>query len=474
MSPPSPSDARARCGAYPAPFRRSSSHSELSSAGGSARSPPRRAGLFATSRLEEEGGLGGTRASSGDSSSDEASGLSRGRGGADVRGARRGPRGGGADDLFDLAVRMSGEVATKTRRRRLKTHADSFTGRQAAVDVSANVAEDVEAALALGGGLVKAGLIKGPLGFESITSGTYASGTPSKTAASRTQSGASHHGFANRSFLYRFNVAMDPGLRAARWCLSREMVKVRGSVHDVATVVDRHTAAARALADDHAAAMERLENVLREMKTQLAKARAAGVALAIALGAHAVEAAFVGAGRVFLGTRLRGGRSVRAGDVRRRGVVRGGPAERRRRPSRRRRGVGPVGPVGRRRRVQRRRGRERSRVAGWGPEGPSRHGEGRECLERTAIERGRGRGRGRSPPPPPRRSRLPAAVVVVARTGASALLLLLRSGLSSAPSPSRAGDSLERVRARRARRRAPLPASPSQWLPPGPRAPRTA
>jgi hypothetical protein len=68
------------------------------------------------------------------------------------------------------------------------------------------------------------------------------------------------------------------------------MVKVRGSVHDVATVVDRHTAAARALAYDHAAAMERLENVLREMKTQLAKARAAGVALATALGARAVEA----------------------------------------------------------------------------------------------------------------------------------------------------------------------------------------
>ena len=297
MSPPSPSDARARRGAYPAPFRRSSSHSELSSAGGSARSPPRRASLFATSRLEEEEVSAALGASSGDSSSDEASGGAAGAAARTFAAPDEDPAEAEQMFLFDLAVRMSGEVATKTRRRRLKTHADSFTGRQAVQwMLSANVAEDVEAALALGGGLVKAGLIKGPLGFESITSGTYASGTPSKTAASRTQSGASHHGFANRSFLYRFNVAMDPGLRAARWCLSREMVKVRGSVHDVATVVDRHTAAARALADDHAAAMERLENVLREMKTQLAKARAAGVALAIALGARAVEAAFVAPG----------------------------------------------------------------------------------------------------------------------------------------------------------------------------------
>jgi len=270
MSPPSPSDARARCGAYPAPFRRSSSHSELSSAGGSARSPPRRAGLFATSRLEEEEVSAALGASSGDSSSDEASGGAAGAAARTFAAPDEDPAEAEQMFLFDLAVRMSGEVATKTRRRRLKTHADSFTGRQAVQwMLSANVAEDVEAALALGGGLVKAGLIKGPLGFESITSGTYASGTPSKTAASRTQS-VSHHGFANRSFLYRFNVAMDPGLRAARWCLSREMVKVRGSVYDVATVVDRHTAAARALADDHAAAMERLENVLREMKTQLA------------------------------------------------------------------------------------------------------------------------------------------------------------------------------------------------------------
>jgi len=296
MSPPSPSDARARRGAYPAPFRRSSSHSELSSAGGSARSPPRRASLFATSRLEEEEVSAALGASSGDSSSDEASGGAAGAAARTFAAPDEDPAEAEQMFLFDLAVRMSGEVATKTRRRRLKTHADSFTGRQAVQwMLSANVAEDVEAALALGGGLVKAGLIKGPLGFESITSGTYASGTPSKTAASRTQS-ASHHGFANRSFLYRFNVAMDPGLRAARWCLSREMVKVRGSVYDVATVVDRHTAAARALADDHAAAMERLENVLREMKTQLAKARAAGVALAIALGARAVEAAFVAPG----------------------------------------------------------------------------------------------------------------------------------------------------------------------------------
>ena len=47
--------------------------------------------------------------------------------------------------------------------------------------------------------------------------------------------------FQNRSFLYRFNVAMDPGVQAARWCLSQEMSKMQGRVKDVCAVVERHT-----------------------------------------------------------------------------------------------------------------------------------------------------------------------------------------------------------------------------------------
>jgi hypothetical protein len=56
--------------------------------------------------------------------------------------------------------------------------------------ISSRVAVDLSEAMAFGAALVKAGLVKG------VTVG-------------RT--------FQNRSYLYRFNVAMDPGVQAARW-----------------------------------------------------------------------------------------------------------------------------------------------------------------------------------------------------------------------------------------------------------------
>jgi hypothetical protein len=56
--------------------------------------------------------------------------------------------------------------------------------------ISSRVAVDLPEAMAFGAALVKAGLVKG------VTVG-------------RT--------FQNRSYLYRFNVAMDPGVQAARW-----------------------------------------------------------------------------------------------------------------------------------------------------------------------------------------------------------------------------------------------------------------
>ena len=111
---------------------------------------------------------------------------------------------------FDLAVRMSAEMGVREHRRHLKKHKACFTGR-AAVQwmIDAGLAEDVPAAVARGAALVDAGLVRG------VTAG---------------------RGFQNRSFLYRFNVAMDPGLQAARWCLSREMTKMQGRVHDVCSV----------------------------------------------------------------------------------------------------------------------------------------------------------------------------------------------------------------------------------------------
>ena len=155
----------------------------------------------------------------------------------------------------------------REHRRHLKKHKACFTGR-AAVQwmIDAGIAEDVPAAVARGAALVDAGLVRGI---------------------------RAERAFQNRSFLYRFNVAMDPGLQAARWCLSREMTKMQGRVHDVCSVVDRHTAATRAIATDHAAAMERLEKVLVDVRTQLAYTRAACFMIAAAcaslLALRAVE-----------------------------------------------------------------------------------------------------------------------------------------------------------------------------------------
>jgi|AntAceMinimDraft_11_1070367.scaffolds.fasta_scaffold27162_2 hypothetical protein len=111
---------------------------------------------------------------------------------------------------------MSGEIQIGDHKRHLKRHKACFTGRQAVQwMLSARVAGDLPEAMSFGAALAKAGLIKG------VTAG-------------RT--------FQNRNYLYRFNVAMDPGVQAARWCLSQEMSKIQGRVMDVCAVVDRHTA----------------------------------------------------------------------------------------------------------------------------------------------------------------------------------------------------------------------------------------
>lgn len=93
--------------------------------------------------------------------------------------------------LFDLAVRMSGEIDIADHKRHLKRHKACFTGRQAVQWMLASrVAANLPEAMASGAALIKAGLVKG------VTAG---------------------RSFQNRSFLYRFNVAMDPGVQAARW-----------------------------------------------------------------------------------------------------------------------------------------------------------------------------------------------------------------------------------------------------------------
>ena len=158
--------------------------------------------------------------------------------------------------LFDLAVRMSGEVDVRDHKRNLKKHKACFTGRVAVQWMLTNgVARTVDDAVATGQKLSDAGLVK-------------------PVAAGRA--------FLNRSFLYRFGDGMDRYVQAARWCLSQEMGKIRGEVKDVCAVVDRHTAATRAISAEHAAAMERVELVMFEMRTQLAWTRAAVFMLAVA------------------------------------------------------------------------------------------------------------------------------------------------------------------------------------------------
>ena len=156
--------------------------------------------------------------------------------------------------LFDLAVRMSGEVDVRDHKRNLKKHKACFTGRVAVQWMLTNgVARTVDDAVATGQKLSDAGLVV-------------------PVAAGRA--------FLNRSFLYRFGDGMDRYVQAARWCLSQEMGKIRGEVKDVCAVVDRHTAATRAISAEHASAMERVELVMFEMRTQLAWTRAAVFMLA--------------------------------------------------------------------------------------------------------------------------------------------------------------------------------------------------
>ena len=180
--------------------------------------------------------------------------------------------------LFDLAVRMSSEVELRDHKRNLKKHKACFTGRVAVQWMLANgVARTVDDAAQMGQKLVNAGLVKAV---------------------------STHKTFLNRSFLYRFGDGMDRYVQAARWCMSQEMGKIRGEVKDVCAVVDRHTAATRAISSEHAAAMERVELVIFEMRTQLAWTRAAVFMLAFAvlalLASHVAEEDVAGFGPAWL------------------------------------------------------------------------------------------------------------------------------------------------------------------------------
>ena len=180
--------------------------------------------------------------------------------------------------LFDLAVRMSSEVELRDHKRNLKKHKACFTGRVAVQWMLANgVARTVDDAAQMGQKLVNAGLVKAV---------------------------STHKTFLNRSFLYRFGDGMDRYVQAARWCMSQEMGKIRGEVKDVCAVVDRHTAATRAISSEHAAAMERVELVIFEMRTQLAWTRAAVFMLSFAvlalLASHVAEEDVAGFGPAWL------------------------------------------------------------------------------------------------------------------------------------------------------------------------------
>jgi len=166
--------------------------------------------------------------------------------------------------LFDLAVRMSTEIEVREHRRHMKRYKACFTGREAVRFLLTNrIARDTRDAVAIGRQLHKAGLL-GPI------------------RRSRQ--------FANRSFLYRFNDAMTPGVQAARWTLANEMSKMQGRVKDVCAVVETHTAATHAISSEHAVAMSRVEQVYTEMRGQLARTKAATFVLAFAcFGLAAVD-----------------------------------------------------------------------------------------------------------------------------------------------------------------------------------------
>ena len=156
--------------------------------------------------------------------------------------------------LFDIVVKMRSYLTGAKHRRGFTKYKNCFTGRQAVqFMLAANVARDSEEAVAIGNELMAAKLIVG---------------------VNKTK-------FEKRSHLYAYHLGVAPGISAARYFVSTELLNVESKMKHVRTVVDRHTGAVEALSSEHAAAMERVERVVSTLRLELSILRASVIALTV-------------------------------------------------------------------------------------------------------------------------------------------------------------------------------------------------
>jgi hypothetical protein len=175
--------------------------------------------------------------------------------------------------LFQLTVRMSTQIVSSTHRRKLRNYRNCFTGRVAVQWMLANkIRNNLQECVELGNTLVKHNMI-----------------VPLKRRG----------GFANRSFLYRYNfvdeknvttkpssmrsaVENNSGLSTQRFVqLSVELGKMVEEMKNLASQTEDTKSGVRFLARETAANMERAEKIIIAIRTQLHWARSAVVALAI-------------------------------------------------------------------------------------------------------------------------------------------------------------------------------------------------
>lgn len=156
--------------------------------------------------------------------------------------------------LFDIVVKMRSYLTGAKHRRGFTKYKNCFTGRQAVqFMLAAKVARDSEEAVAIGSELMAAKLIVG---------------------VNKTK-------FEKRSHLYAYHLGVAPGISAARYFVSTELLNIESKMKHVRTVVDRHTGAVEALSSEHAAAMERVERVVSTLRLELSILRASVIALTV-------------------------------------------------------------------------------------------------------------------------------------------------------------------------------------------------
>ena len=159
--------------------------------------------------------------------------------------------------LFDVVVKMRASLGGGKHRRRFTNHRNCFTGRQAVQWlVSSGAAEDADEAVKLGNELMAAKLIVGV------------------TKAGRNK-------FEKRSHLYTYHLGVAPGIYAAKYYVSTEIMAMEAKMKMVRRVVDGHTSVVEALSREHAGTMENVDRLIATLKLELSILRSGVVALVV-------------------------------------------------------------------------------------------------------------------------------------------------------------------------------------------------